>query len=71
MPGGKRKLAQLFTSQMKIDGSGTTIKRMLAGSVAFATPGCAVEGQDANACVICEATIANLTADDAIVGSVE
>ena len=61
MTGGKRKLAQLFTSQMKVDGSGTAIKRLLAGSVGFAQPGCVTDAAELEACTIAEVTISNLS----------
>lgn len=71
MPGGKRKLAQLFTSQMKIDGDGTTLKRILSGSVGFATPACTLEGAGGGTCVVSEVTIANLSSCDMLFANAE
>ena len=70
MPGGKRKLAQLFTSQMQVDGSGTIVKRMLSGSVGFATAGLDEAAADMGACYIAEVTIANMSPCDMLMGTV-
>ena len=69
MPGGKRKLKQLFTTGMQIGANGVNIKQILTGSVGFATTGCASTTVD-NACMVAEATITNLSACDMIIGSV-
>ncbi len=71
MTGGKRKLAQLFTSEMKIDGSGTTLKRILAGSATIAISGSLTDAADTGACAVTEVTIANLSPCDMLFGSVE
>lgn len=38
MPGGKRKLKQLFVGQIQSGASGTAITQILAGSVSFTGP---------------------------------
>jgi len=71
MPGGKRKLKQLFTSQMQMGANGTAVSQILAGSVAF-TGGVWPGGGDTvtGSPVTVEVTISNLAEGDVILGSV-
>ena len=69
MPGGKRKLKQLFTSQAQIGAVGIPAKQILTGSVGFATTGCA-DTAVTNACSVAQVTIANLNSCDVMIGSV-
>ena len=69
MPGGKQRLKHLFTTGIQVGADGTAAAQILTGSVSFATPGCAVS-TTTGACVVTEVTIANLAAQDYIVGSV-
>ena len=71
MPGGKRRLAQLFTSKTKTGEDGTWIDKIMTGSVAFATSGQVVDAVETGACYISEATIANLSACSMIFGVAE
>jgi hypothetical protein len=70
MPGGKRKLAQLFTSRTKTGVDGDWISEVKAGSIAFATAGCAGT-QVHNACAVAEVTISGLSACSLMIGNVE
>jgi hypothetical protein len=70
MPGGKRKLKQLFTSRMQMGAEGTEIAKIMSGSVGFATAGCAATAVH-NACSVAEVTIANLSPCAMIVGTVQ
>lgn len=67
MPGGKRKLKQLFTSQMQMGADGTAITEIMTGSATIATAGCAGT-QVHGACAVAEVTISNLTACSMMVG---
>ncbi|MHA2062948.1 MAG: hypothetical protein ACXABY_01060 [Candidatus Thorarchaeota archaeon] len=70
MPGGKRRLKQLFTGNMQVGGDGTSISEVLSGSVAFATAGCAgtaVHG----ACSVAEVTIAGLNSCAIMIANAE
>ena len=69
MPGGKRRLKQLFTAGMQIGATGINTTQILSGSVAFATSGCAATAVD-NACLIAEVTISDLNSCDIMLGSV-
>ena len=69
MPGGKRRLKQLFTGGMKIGATGINSKKILSGSVSFATTGCA-DTTVTNACSVAEATITNLGPCDIMLGTV-
>ena len=69
MPGGKRRLKNLFTTGIQVGANGTAAAQILVGSAVFATAGCAAT-LDTGACVVAEVTISNLVAQDYIVGSV-
>ena len=71
MPGGKRKLAQLFTSRVKTGAVGDWITKVKSGSVAFATSGQLQAGIETGTCYISEATITDLSACSMIIGTVE
>ncbi len=73
MTGGKHKLAQLFTSEMKVDEDGTTVRRILSGSAVVTIPASAMEGAGVSVglCAVTEVTIADLSACDIIIGNVE
>ena len=70
MPGGKRKLAQLFTSKVKTGANGTWINQILSGSVAFDTAGLDEAAADMGACYIAEVTITNMSPCDMLMGTV-
>ncbi|MHA2063204.1 MAG: hypothetical protein ACXABY_02365 [Candidatus Thorarchaeota archaeon] len=70
MPGGKRRLKQLFVGQMQSGANGTAINKIMTGSVGFATAGCA-DTQVHNACAVAEVTIANLSPCAMMLGNVE
>ena len=69
MPGGKRKLKQVFTGCVQVGISGIANLQVLAGSVGFATTGCA-NTADMNACIIAEVDITALNPCDILLGSV-
>ena len=74
MPGGKSKLAQLFTSQLEVSksGDGISIHQILSGSATIAggggVSGCAALNH--NACVIGEITVSDLSPCDMLFVSV-
>ena len=70
MPGGKRKLAQLFTSRTKTGANGTWLTKVMSGSVGFAVVGAAMDAADSNACTIVEVTISNLSSCAMMFGNV-
>ena len=69
MPGGKRKLKQLFSGCVQVGIDGIANTQSLAGSIGFATTGCANTAV-MNACVIAEVTIDGLNSCDILLGSV-
>ena len=71
MPGGKRRLKQLIVGYLQLGANGTELEKMMSGSVGFATPACDLVGDSADACIIAEVTIANLSSCAMIVGNVE
>jgi hypothetical protein len=70
MPGGKRKLKQLFTSRMQMGANGTTVTKIMTGSVGFATAGCADTAVH-TACIVAEVTISNLSSCAMMLGTAE
>lgn len=70
MPGGKRRLKQLFVGQLQQGADGTALTKMMAGSVGFATAGCANTTVH-NACLVAEVTITDLSSCAIMVGNVE
>ena len=68
MPGGKRKLKQLFSGCVQVGTEGIANLQVLAGSIGFATTGCA-DSTVMNACVVAEVTIDNLNPCDIMLGS--
>ena len=72
MPGGKRKLKQLFTSGMQVGNSGneTFVTEIIAGSVGFATAGCA-DTAVSGACSVAEVTITGLSPCSMMIGNAE
>ena len=71
MPGGKRRLKQLFVGRTQTGANGTAITKILTGSVGISVSGQVVAAGNFNACFITEATIANLSACAMIIGNVE
>lgn len=69
MPGGKRRLKQLFSGCVQVGIDGIAIRQSLAGSVGFATTGCA-DTTPMNACAVAEVTIEGLTPCEMLLGSV-
>ena len=69
MPGGKRRLKQLFSGCVQVGITGIATKQSLAGSVGFATTGCSDETL-MNACSVAEVTIDGLNPCDILLGSV-
>ncbi len=69
MTGGKRRLKQIFSACLQAGDDGTAMQQSLAGSVGFATAGCAdtaVQG----ACTVAEVTITSLNPCDILLGAV-